>query len=95
VYATPSSIVTAFDRRFVDCHLEGMPISFSGCNGDPQGLCGELFLELFCVRRLVVDTGLHAKHWTGSRSSASWILVPGLSPKSSQPWQILKEIDYH
>jgi uncharacterized protein (DUF885 family) len=32
--------------------------------GDQQGLLGQLYWELFRARRLVVDTGLHAKHWT-------------------------------
>jgi uncharacterized protein DUF885 len=31
---------------------------------DPIGLLGELDSELFRARRLVVDTGTHAKHWT-------------------------------
>lgn len=31
---------------------------------DPKGLLGQLNAELFRARRLVVDTGLHAKHWT-------------------------------
>jgi uncharacterized protein (DUF885 family) len=29
-----------------------------------QGLLGQLNSELFRARRLVVDTGLHSKHWT-------------------------------
>ncbi len=33
-------------------------------DGDPQGLLGQLDAELFRARRLVVDTGLHAKRWT-------------------------------
>ena len=33
-------------------------------DGDLPGLVGELNSELFRARRLVVDTGLHAKHWT-------------------------------
>jgi len=33
-------------------------------DGDPEGLLGELDAALFRARRLVVDTGLHAKHWT-------------------------------
>lgn len=33
-------------------------------DGDPQGLLGQLYWELFRARRLVVDTGLHAKRWT-------------------------------
>jgi uncharacterized protein (DUF885 family) len=32
--------------------------------GDPKGHLGQLSAELFRARRLVVDTGLHAKHWT-------------------------------
>ena len=32
--------------------------------GDPEGLLGQLDASLFRARRLVVDTGLHAKHWT-------------------------------
>jgi uncharacterized protein (DUF885 family) len=33
-------------------------------DGDPVGLLGQLDFEVFRARRLVVDTGLHAKHWT-------------------------------
>jgi uncharacterized protein (DUF885 family) len=32
--------------------------------GDPEGLLGQLNSALFRARRLVVDTGLHAKRWT-------------------------------
>ena len=32
--------------------------------GDVEGLLGQLDSALFRARRLVVDTGLHAKHWT-------------------------------
>ena len=31
---------------------------------DPEGLLGQMDAELFRARRLVVDTGLHAKRWT-------------------------------
>jgi uncharacterized protein (DUF885 family) len=31
---------------------------------DAEGLLGELNSELFRARRLVVDTGIHAQHWT-------------------------------
>jgi uncharacterized protein (DUF885 family) len=33
-------------------------------DGDPEGLLGQLDAALFRARRLVVDTGLHAKRWT-------------------------------
>ena len=37
----------------------------SGWYGDDlEGLLGELDSQLFRARRLVVDTGIHAKHWT-------------------------------
>jgi uncharacterized protein (DUF885 family) len=32
--------------------------------GDLEGALGQLDAELFRARRLVVDTGIHAKHWT-------------------------------
>jgi len=32
--------------------------------GDIEGILGQLYWELFRARRLVVDTGLHAKRWT-------------------------------
>jgi len=32
--------------------------------GDPEGLLGQLNAALFRARRLVVDTGLHAKRWS-------------------------------
>jgi uncharacterized protein (DUF885 family) len=31
---------------------------------DPEGLLGQLDSELFRARRLVVDTGIHSKHWS-------------------------------
>ena len=31
---------------------------------DEEGLLGQMDAELFRARRLVVDTGIHAKHWT-------------------------------
>src|SRR5262249_49338406 len=31
---------------------------------DPEGQLGQLSAALFRARRLVVDTGLHAQHWT-------------------------------
>jgi uncharacterized protein (DUF885 family) len=31
---------------------------------DLEGLLGQMDAELFRARRLVVDTGIHAKHWT-------------------------------
>jgi uncharacterized protein (DUF885 family) len=38
--------------------------------GDPQGLLGQLDAELFRARRLVVDTGIHAEHWTREQAIA-------------------------
>src|SRR5439155_1597653 len=37
---------------------------------DPEGLLGQLAAELFRARRLVVDTGLHAKRWTREQAIA-------------------------
>jgi uncharacterized protein (DUF885 family) len=38
--------------------------------GDPEGLLGQLEAELFRARRLVVDTGIHAKRWTREQAIA-------------------------
>jgi uncharacterized protein (DUF885 family) len=40
-------------------------------DGDRIGALGQLESELFRARRLVVDTGLHAKKWTRSRPSTT------------------------
>jgi uncharacterized protein (DUF885 family) len=37
---------------------------------DPEGLLGQLAAALFRARRLVVDTGLHAKRWTREQAIA-------------------------
>ncbi len=37
---------------------------------DPEGLLGQMAAELFRARRLVVDTGLHAKRWTREQAIA-------------------------
>jgi uncharacterized protein (DUF885 family) len=37
-------------------------------DGDVEGLFGQLDAELFRARRLVVDTGIHAKRWTRQQS---------------------------
>lgn len=39
-------------------------------DGDVEGLIGQLDAELFRARRLVVDTGLHAKRWTREQAIA-------------------------
>ena len=36
--------------------------------GDPVGLLGQLDAALFRAKRLVIDTGLHAKRWTRSQA---------------------------
>ena len=55
-------------------------------DGDLEGLLGQLDSELFRARRLVVDTGIHAKHWTRQQAidygiEASeverYVVVPG------------------
>src|SRR6516164_2545846 len=56
---------------------------------DLEGLLGELWSEEFRARRLVVDTGLHAKHWTrqqvidyGIEASEveRYVVLPGQAP---------------
>ena len=56
---------------FISAHAEGWALyaeklaAESGWyEGDKVGRLGQLASELFRAKRLVVDTGLHAKHWT-------------------------------
>lgn len=54
--------------------------------GDARGRLGQLEAELFRARRLVVDTGLHAKHWTRQQAidygisvaeTERYVMLPG------------------
>jgi uncharacterized protein (DUF885 family) len=45
-------------------YAEQLAVEADWYRGDPAGRVGQLYDELFRARRLVVDTGLHAKHWT-------------------------------
>jgi len=45
-------------------YAERLAVESGWYASDPEGLLGELDGELFRARRLVVDTGIHAKHWT-------------------------------
>jgi uncharacterized protein (DUF885 family) len=55
--------------------------------GDPEGLLGQLDLELFRARRLVVDTGLHAKHWTRQQAIDYGIEPSGVERYAVWPGQ--------
>lgn len=62
----------------------------SGWYGDDlEGLLGQLYWEEFRARRMVVDTGLHTKHWTRQQAidygiEASeverYVVLPGQAP---------------
>jgi uncharacterized protein (DUF885 family) len=45
-------------------YAEHLAVEAGWYDGDPKGRLGQLSDELFRARRLVVDTGLHAQHWT-------------------------------
>lgn len=45
-------------------YAERLAVESGWYEGDPEGQLGQLSAELFRARRLVVDTGLHTKHWT-------------------------------
>jgi uncharacterized protein (DUF885 family) len=50
--------------------------------GDPVGLLGQLEMALFRAHRLVIDTGLHAKHWTRQQAVEYLGPLSGLSAES-------------
>jgi uncharacterized protein (DUF885 family) len=45
-------------------YAEHLAVESGWYEDDREGLLGQLYWEEFRARRLVVDTGLHAKHWT-------------------------------
>ena len=45
-------------------YAEQLAVEAGWYRDDPRGYLGQLSDELFRARRLVVDTGLHALHWT-------------------------------
>jgi uncharacterized protein (DUF885 family) len=55
--------VSAFSEGWA-LYTEGLAAELGWYDGDVKGHLGQLNSELFRARRLVVDTGLHAKHWT-------------------------------
>ena len=54
---------TAFSEGW-GLYAERLAAEAGWYDGDPKGRLGQLNAELFRARRLVVDTGLHAKRWT-------------------------------
>jgi uncharacterized protein (DUF885 family) len=67
-------------------YAERLAIEEGWYEGDPHSLLGALNSELFRARRLVVDTGLHAKKWTreqaisygiGAQEVERYIVNPG------------------
>jgi uncharacterized protein (DUF885 family) len=55
--------------------------------GDPKGELGQLWDELFRARRLVVDTGLHAMHWTRQQAIDYGIPVAEVERYVAMPGQ--------
>jgi uncharacterized protein (DUF885 family) len=55
---------------------------------DPEGLLGQMEAELFRARRLVVDTGIHAKRWTREQGVRFFVEVNG-----SNPLEVASEVD--
>ena len=51
-------------------YAERLAIDNGWYDGDPVALLGALDSQLFRARRLVVDTGLHAKQWTREQAIA-------------------------
>ena len=55
--------ISAFNEGW-GLYAERLAAESGWYDGDPEGLLGQLDSALFRARRLVVDTGLHAKRWT-------------------------------
>lgn len=60
-------LIQAFSEGW-GLYAEQLAIEQGWYDGDPEGLLDALDSQLFRARRLVVDTGLHAKGWTRQRA---------------------------
>ena len=65
-------------------YAEGLAAEAGWYEGDPEGQLGQLAAALFRARRLVVDTGLHAKRWTREQAIAY-----GIGPSEVERYVVL------
>jgi uncharacterized protein (DUF885 family) len=68
-------------------YAERLAIDNGWYEGDPHSLLGALDAQLFRARRLVVDTGLHAKRWTREQAIAYGIGAQEVERYVSNPGQ--------
>ena len=68
-------------------YAERLAIEQGWYEGDAHGLLGALDSQLFRARRLVVDTGLHAKRWTREQAIAYGIAAPEVERYMANPGQ--------
>ncbi len=68
-------------------YAERLAIDQGWYEGDAPGLLGALDGQLFRARRLVVDTGLHAKRWTREQAIAYGISASEVERYVSNPGQ--------
>jgi uncharacterized protein (DUF885 family) len=68
-------------------YAERLAIDQGWYAGDDIGLLGALDAQLFRARRLVVDTGLHAKRWTREQAIAYGIIPQEVERYVSNPGQ--------
>jgi uncharacterized protein (DUF885 family) len=68
-------------------YAEQLAVEADWYRDDPRGRLGQLYEELFRARRLVVDTGLHAQHWTRQQAIDYGISVPEVERYVVMPGQ--------
>lgn len=68
-------------------YAERLALDNGWYDGDPHALLGALDGQLFRARRLVVDTGLHAKRWTREQAIAYGIQAHEVERYVSNPGQ--------
>src|SRR5690606_11814283 len=75
--------ISAFSEGWA-LYAENLVAEQGWYEGDPQGLLGMLDAQLFRARRLVVDTGLHAKRWTRQQA-----IDYGLEPSEIERYVVM------
>jgi uncharacterized protein (DUF885 family) len=80
-------LITVRQVWLVYSHEQRLAVEEGWYAGDVSGLLGALGSELFRARRLVVDTGLHAKGWTRQQAIDYGIDAPEVERYVVNPGQ--------
>jgi uncharacterized protein (DUF885 family) len=75
--------ISAFNEGW-GLYAERLAAEAGWYDGDPEGLVSQLASQLLRAKRLVVDTGIHARHWTRQQA-----IEYGITPTEVERYVVL------